>query len=139
LRHLLQAQLSKHASREYIQVLRLMDTFAPGAVTNAVEDALPHGAISFDAVPIFCSVVLSIGRHGLTWPTRRKTQFSAAINRCQKRLSSSCCWTFRRSSGIALIIQMLIEASNSGQKASTFGLSQHFTKVFTMAGITNYS
>ena len=43
------------------------------------------------------------------------------------------------SSGIALIIQMLIEASNSGQKVSTFGLSQHFTKVFTMVGITKYS
>ena len=43
------------------------------------------------------------------------------------------------SSGIALIIQMLIGASNSGQKVSTFGLSQHFTKVFTMVGITKYS
>jgi anti-anti-sigma factor len=43
------------------------------------------------------------------------------------------------SSGIALVIQMLIEASNSGQKVLTFGLSQHFTKVFTMVGITKYS
>jgi len=43
------------------------------------------------------------------------------------------------SSGIELIIQMLIEASKSGQKVSTFGLSRHFTKVFTMAGITKYS
>jgi hypothetical protein len=66
LRHLLQARLSKHASREYIQVLRLMETFAPGAVTNAVEDPLRLGAISFNAVLIFCSVVLSIRRHGLT-------------------------------------------------------------------------
>src|SRR6185437_14910875 len=36
------------------------------------------------------------------------------------------------SSGIALVIQMLIEASQSGQSVSIFGLSQHFTKVFTM-------
>jgi anti-sigma B factor antagonist len=43
------------------------------------------------------------------------------------------------SSGIALIIQMLIEASRSGQRVSTFGLSKHFTKVFTMVGITKYS
>ena len=43
------------------------------------------------------------------------------------------------SSGIALVIQMLIEASNSGQKVTTFGLSQHFTKVFTMVGITKYA
>jgi anti-sigma B factor antagonist len=43
------------------------------------------------------------------------------------------------SSGIALIIQLLIEAANSGQKVFVFGLSPHFTKVFTMVGITKYA
>ena len=43
------------------------------------------------------------------------------------------------SSGIALVIQMLIEASNSDQKVYAFGLSPHFTKVFTMVGITKYA
>ena len=43
------------------------------------------------------------------------------------------------SSGIALVIQMLIEASNSGQKVYAYGLSTHFTKVFTMVGITKYA
>jgi anti-anti-sigma factor len=43
------------------------------------------------------------------------------------------------SSGIALVIQLLIEASNSGQKVAAFGLSPHFTKVFTMVGITKYA
>jgi anti-anti-sigma factor len=43
------------------------------------------------------------------------------------------------SSGIALVIQLLIEASNSGQKVYAFGLSPHFTKVFTMVGITKYA
>lgn len=43
------------------------------------------------------------------------------------------------SSGIALVIQVLIEASNSGQTVSIFGLSQHFTKVFTMVGIAKYA
>ena len=43
------------------------------------------------------------------------------------------------SSGIALVIQMLIEAANSGQKVFAFGLSPHFTKVFTMVGITKYA
>ena len=43
------------------------------------------------------------------------------------------------SSGIALVIQMLIEASNSAQKVYAFGLSAHFTKVFTMVGITKYA
>ena len=43
------------------------------------------------------------------------------------------------SSGIALVIQMLIEASNTAQKVYAFGLSAHFTKVFTMVGITKYA
>jgi anti-sigma B factor antagonist len=43
------------------------------------------------------------------------------------------------SSGIALVIQLLIEASNAGQKVCAFGLSPHFTKVFTMVGITKYA
>jgi anti-sigma B factor antagonist len=43
------------------------------------------------------------------------------------------------SSGIALIIQVLIEAAGSGQKVYVFGLSPHFIKVFTMVGITKYA
>jgi anti-anti-sigma factor len=43
------------------------------------------------------------------------------------------------SSGIALVIQLMIEASNSEQKVYAFGLSAHFTKVFTMVGITKYA
>ena len=50
LRRLLEARLKKHASREYIQVLRLIETFALREVAAAVEDALRLGAISFDAV-----------------------------------------------------------------------------------------
>ena len=43
------------------------------------------------------------------------------------------------SSGIALVIQLLIEAANAGQKICAFGLSAHFTKVFTMVGIPKYA
>lgn len=43
------------------------------------------------------------------------------------------------SSGIALIIQLLIEAAGAGQKVVAFGLSAHFVKVFTMVGITKYA
>ena len=50
LRRLLEARLKKHAGREYIQVLRLLETFAVEEVTAAVEDVLRLGAISFDAV-----------------------------------------------------------------------------------------
>ena len=50
LRRLLEARLKKHGSREYVQVLRLMETFAVEEVTHAIEDALQLGTISFDAV-----------------------------------------------------------------------------------------
>jgi transposase len=50
LRRLLEARLTRHAGREYIQVLRLLETFALGDVTGAVEDALRLNTISFDAV-----------------------------------------------------------------------------------------
>jgi hypothetical protein len=50
LRRLLQARLKKHGSREYVQVLRLMESFNLSEVTHAVEQALRLGTISFDAV-----------------------------------------------------------------------------------------
>ena len=43
------------------------------------------------------------------------------------------------SSGIALIIQMLIEADKSTRKVAIFGLTPHFQKVFTMVGIAKYA
>ena len=43
------------------------------------------------------------------------------------------------SSGIAIVIELLLEAANSMQKISAFGLSPHFNKVFTMVGITKYA
>jgi transposase len=50
LRRLLEARLRKHGSREYVQVLRLLETFALAEVTHAIEGALLLGTISFDAV-----------------------------------------------------------------------------------------
>lgn len=43
------------------------------------------------------------------------------------------------SSGIALIIQMLIQASKASEKVALFGLTPHFQKVFKMVGITKYA
>jgi anti-sigma B factor antagonist len=44
------------------------------------------------------------------------------------------------SSGIAIIIQMLLEASKSSAGTiAIFGLSPHFQKVFTMVGIHKYA
>ena len=50
LRRLMEARLGKKGKREYVQVLRLLETFALAEVTRAIEDALRLGAISFDAV-----------------------------------------------------------------------------------------
>ncbi len=46
---------------------------------------------------------------------------------------------YLNSSGIALVIQMMLAASKQGQKIQTFGLTPHFQKVFTMVGITKYT
>jgi anti-sigma B factor antagonist len=44
------------------------------------------------------------------------------------------------SSGIAIIIQMLLEAGKTGrQTIGIFGLSPHFQKVFTMVGMNKYA
>ena len=50
LRRLIEARLNKHGSREYIQVLRLLETFSIKELTHAIEAALQLGTIGFDAV-----------------------------------------------------------------------------------------
>jgi hypothetical protein len=50
LRRLLEARLKKGGKREYVQVLRLLETFPLHEVTAAVEQALHLGALSYDAV-----------------------------------------------------------------------------------------
>ncbi len=46
---------------------------------------------------------------------------------------------YLNSSGIALVIQMLMQAGKAGQTIQTCGLTAHFQKVFTMVGITKYT
>jgi transposase len=50
LRRLLEARLNKGGKREYVQVLRLLETFSVQEVEPAIIDALHLGTISFDAV-----------------------------------------------------------------------------------------
>jgi len=50
LRRLLEARLNKGGKREYVQVLRLLETFSIQEVEGAILDALQLGTISFDAV-----------------------------------------------------------------------------------------
>ena len=49
LRRLLEARMGKAGKREYVQVLRLLETFRLEEVEGAVGDALRLGAIGFDA------------------------------------------------------------------------------------------
>jgi anti-sigma B factor antagonist len=46
---------------------------------------------------------------------------------------------YLNSSGIALVIQVLMEAGKSNQTIAICGLTPHFTKVFNMVGITKYA
>ena len=46
---------------------------------------------------------------------------------------------YLNSSGIALVIQLLMAASKVPQKVVCSGLSAHFIKVFTMLGLAKYT
>jgi hypothetical protein len=50
LRRLLEARMGKAAKREYVQILRLIETFEMDDVHGAVRQALDLGAIGYDAV-----------------------------------------------------------------------------------------
>ena len=50
LRRLMEARMGKAGKREYVQVLRLLETFRLAEVEAAIRDALKLGAIGFDAV-----------------------------------------------------------------------------------------
>ena len=46
---------------------------------------------------------------------------------------------YLNSSGIALVIQMVLAASGAKQQVHCFGLTPHFQKVFTMVGLSKYA
>ena len=50
LRRLLESRMGPRGKREYVQVLRLLETFSLQEVHAAVKDAIPLGSLSFDAV-----------------------------------------------------------------------------------------
>ena len=50
LRRLLESRMGRRGKREYVQVLRLPETFSQQEVAAAVRDTLRLGALSFDAV-----------------------------------------------------------------------------------------
>ena len=50
LRRLPEARMGKAGKREYVQVLRLIESFSPDDVRAAISEALERGVIGFDAV-----------------------------------------------------------------------------------------
>ena len=50
LRRLLESRMGRRGKREFVQVLRLLETFSQQEVHSALKDALRLGALSFDAV-----------------------------------------------------------------------------------------
>ena len=67
LRRLMEARMGKKGRKEYIQVLRLMETFGDVEVTVAVEDALRLSTISYDAVKhlVLCKIEKHVPRLNL--------------------------------------------------------------------------
>jgi hypothetical protein len=58
LHRLLEARMGKKGKREYVQVLRLLETFDMGHLHSAVKQALNLGAIGYDAVKhlVLCAI-----------------------------------------------------------------------------------
>jgi anti-sigma B factor antagonist len=46
---------------------------------------------------------------------------------------------YMNSSGIALIIELLMAANKADRSVQSYGLSPHFQKVFTMVGLNKYT
>lgn len=58
LRRLMEGRMAKHGQREYVQVLRLLESFELADLHAAVKQALQLGAIGFDAAKhlVLCRV-----------------------------------------------------------------------------------
>jgi anti-anti-sigma factor len=80
------------------------------------------------------------GKDGRDTPRRRSAHHRSSLPEGAKRILLDFSKVeYLNSSGIALVIQMMIAANKRGQAIQTFGLTPHFQKVFTMVGITKYT
>ena len=89
LRRLLEARMNKRGRKEYIQVLRLLETFEQQEVTSAIEDALRLIAISYDAVK---HLVLARVERRTPWRGRGhavRPRRSRRCSRCPRRRARS--------------------------------------------------
>ena len=67
LRRLLESRMGRRGKQEYVQVLRLLETFSQQEVQAATKDALRLGALSFDAVKHLVLCQLEGRPPGWTW------------------------------------------------------------------------
>ena len=67
LRRLLESRMGRRGKREFVQVLRLLESFKLEEVHAAVKDAIRLGALSFDAVKLRYCPVWRDGRPASTW------------------------------------------------------------------------
>ena len=58
LRGLMESRMGRRGKREFVQVLRLMESFPMEEVQHAVREAIRLGALSFDAVKhlVLCGI-----------------------------------------------------------------------------------
>ncbi len=109
----MEARLNKGGRREYVQVLRLLETFALEEVAQAIEQALHLGTISFDAVKhlLLCRIEQRPPRLDLeNYPhlplaqvrTTQASEYMALLRRCTherrepERTPRHNRWTHRR-------------------------------------------
>ena len=66
LRRLMESRMGRRGKREFVQVLRLLETFSQQEVHTTVRDALRLGALTFDAVKHLVLCRLEDGHPGWT-------------------------------------------------------------------------
>ena len=112
LRRLLESRTGRKGKREYVQVLRLLETFSQQEVAAAVRDAIKLGALSFDSVKhlVLCRLEGRPPRLDLElYPylprvrvstTSARDYMTLLSRRAARAKDPHCCWnTISRSSG----------------------------------------
>ena len=87
LRRLLEARMDKRGRKEYIQVLRLLETFSIGQVEQAIGQAHHLGVLGFDAIKhlVLCAIERRPPKLDLTLTAHKQHPLSR--NRSSERLS----------------------------------------------------
>src|SRR5690606_5231214 len=92
LRRLMEGRMAKHGKREYVQILRLLESFDLADVHAAVKQAMQLGAIGFDAVKhlVLCRVERRPPRLDLSiYPYLPKAMVEKTSAKAYMRLLSS--------------------------------------------------